>query len=37
MGQSIEAGLAIVILAIMFDRLTQALARRTEERAHLNV
>ena len=37
MGQSVEAGLAIVILAIMFDRLTQALARRTEENAHLNV
>lgn len=37
MGQSVEAGLAIVILAIMFDRLTQALARRTEERAHLNL
>lgn len=37
MGQSVEAGLAIVILAIMFDRLTQALARRSEERAHLNV
>jgi glycine betaine/proline transport system permease protein len=37
MGQSVEAGLAIVILAIMFDRLTQALARRTEENAHLNL
>ena len=37
MGQSVEAGLAIVILAIMFDRLTQALARTTEEKAHLNV
>jgi glycine betaine/proline transport system permease protein len=37
MGQSVEAGLAIVILAIMLDRLTQALARRQEEKAHLNV
>ena len=37
MGQSVEAGLAIVILAIMLDRLTQALARRQEEKANLNV
>jgi glycine betaine/proline transport system permease protein len=37
MGQSVEAGLAIVILAIMLDRLTQALAKRQEEKAHLNV
>jgi glycine betaine/proline transport system permease protein len=37
MGQSVEAGLAIVILAIMFDRLTQALARKAEQRAHLNL
>ena len=37
MGQSVEAGLAIVILAIMLDRLTQALAKRQEEKANLNV
>ena len=37
MGQSIEAGLAIVILAVMLDRLTQALAKRQEEKANLNV
>lgn len=37
MGQSVEAGLAIVILAILLDRLTQALAKRQEEKAHLNV
>jgi glycine betaine/proline transport system permease protein len=37
MGQSVEAGLAIVILAIILDRLTQALARRQEEKANLNV
>jgi ABC-type proline/glycine betaine transport system permease subunit len=37
MGQSVEAGLAIVILAIMLDRLTQALAKKQEEKAHLNV
>lgn len=37
MGQSVEAGLAIVILAVMLDRLTQALARRQEEQANLNV
>ena len=37
MGQSVEAGLAIVILAIMFDRLTQALARKAEAHAHLNL
>jgi ABC-type proline/glycine betaine transport system permease subunit len=28
MGQSVEAGLAIVVLAVLLDRLTQALARR---------
>ena len=37
MGQSVEAGLAIVIVAIMVDRLTQALARRAEQRANLHV
>ncbi len=37
MGQSVEAGLAIVILAIMLDRLTQALAKRQEEKANLNL
>ena len=37
MGQSVEAGLAIVIVAIMVDRLTQALARRAEEKANLHV
>ncbi|MBK8050906.1 MAG: ABC transporter permease subunit [Anaerolineales bacterium] len=37
MGQSVEAGLAIVILAVMLDRLTQAAARRQEEKAHLNL
>jgi glycine betaine/proline transport system permease protein len=37
MGQSVEAGLAIVILAIMLDRLTQGLARKAEARAHLNL
>jgi glycine betaine/proline transport system permease protein len=37
MGQSIEAGLAIVILAVILDRLTQALAKKQEEKAHLNV
>jgi glycine betaine/proline transport system permease protein len=37
MGQSVEAGLAIVILAIILDRLTQALAKRQEEKANLNV
>ena len=37
MGQSVEAGLAIVILAIMLDRLTQALAKRQEQKANLNV
>jgi len=37
MGQGIEAGLAIVILAVILDRLTQALAKKQEEKAHLNV
>ncbi|MCB0038123.1 MAG: ABC transporter permease subunit [Caldilinea sp.] len=37
MGQSVEAGLAIVIVAIMVDRLTQAWARRAEEKANLHV
>ena len=37
MGQSVEAGLAIVIVAIMVDRLTQAWARRAETKANLHV
>ena len=37
MGQSVEAGLAIVIVAIMVDRLTQVWARRAEEKANLHV
>ena len=37
MGQSVEAGLAIVIVAIMVDRLTQAWARRAEAKANLHV
>ena len=37
MGQSVEAGVAIVVVAIMVDRLTQALARRAEENANLHV
>jgi glycine betaine/proline transport system permease protein len=33
-GKGLAAGLAIVLLGIMLDRITQAVARRSEARAH---
>ena len=33
-GKGLAAGLAIVLLGIMLDRITQAVARRSEARTH---
>jgi len=36
LGQSVEAGLAIVLFAIVIDRITQALAQKTAAAAHIH-
>ena len=35
LGRSVEAGLAIVLIAIVIDRITQQLARKTAEAANV--
>ena len=37
LGRSVEAGLAIVVMAVIIDRITQQWARRAAEAANINI